>query len=167
VDDRDIVAALDRIHAGSTAADEETGWLDFKQPPGVSGRRTASEARGELERLLLDACLCFANGEGGVVVLGVADRVVGPAAFVGTDADVDKVKARVYELSSQPLLVDVRERSYSGTRLLELRVPRAVEVHADMKGRAPVVSARTVIRCLRSKSLSCAKSEPALTRPHR
>jgi ATP-dependent DNA helicase RecG len=70
-------------------------------------------------------------------VLGVADRRVGPAAFVGTDADVDKVKARVYELSSPPLLVDVRERIYSGKRLLELRVPRAVEVHADMKGRAP------------------------------
>lgn len=85
------------------------------------------------------ACInsCFANGDGGVVVLGVADRVAGPAAFVGTDVDPDKIKARLYELSAPPLLADVRERIFADVRLLELRVPGAVEVHADTKGRAP------------------------------
>ncbi len=137
MDDSDITAALDRILGGSTADGEETSTLDFKDVPVARGRRTVAEVQGELERVVLDACLCFANGDGGVVVVGVADRVAGEAAFVGTDADTDHLKSRVYALSRPPLLVDVRERTYAGVRLLELHVPRAVEVHADTKGRAP------------------------------
>ncbi|AEH08098.1 MULTISPECIES: ATP-binding protein [Protofrankia] len=134
--DASIGAALARILAGSMAEREETATLDFKEAPTARGRRSASEVQGELERIIVDACLCFANGDGGIVVLGVADRTPGAAAFVGTDTDAERLKSRVYQLSQPPLLVDVRERVFADARLLELRVPRGIEVHADSQGRA-------------------------------
>ena len=135
---RDLISdALTRIERGSSAERQEPEHLDFKEPPRPRGRRTSAELRGELERLVLDACLCFANGDGGVVVLGVSDRASGPEAFVGTQADGEYLKQRVYKMSNPSLLVDVRERMHGNVRLLEFHVPRGAEVHADMQGRAP------------------------------
>ncbi len=125
--------ALVRIVRGSTADSEESGTLDFKEPPRSGARRDAAD----LDRMLLNACLCFANADGGSVVLGVRDRTPGPDALVGTTEDGDRLRQRIYQLSNPPLLVDVRERVHEGVRLLEFLVPRSVEVHADTQGRAP------------------------------
>lgn len=129
--------ALARIERGSDAWKLESDHLDFKEPPRPGGRRTATDRQGELERLLLDACLCFANGDGGIVVLGVADRSSGPAALVGTQADGERLKQRIYQKSNPSLLVEIRERFHRGVRLLEFHVPRGAEIHADSQGRAP------------------------------
>jgi ATP-dependent DNA helicase RecG len=129
--------ALSRIDRGSNAQKQESDHLDFKEPPRGGGRRSAADQQRELERLILDACLCFANGDGGVVVLGVADRSPGPAALVGTTADGELLKQRIYQRSNPPLLVEARERIHRGVRLLEFHVPRGAEVHADSQGRAP------------------------------
>lgn len=135
---QDLVGdALTRIERGSNARKQESDHLDFKEPPRSGGRRTAADLQGELERLILDACLCFANGDGGVVVLGVADRSPGPTALVGTTADGELLKQRIYQKSNPPLLVGVCERIHGGVRLLEFHVPRGAEVHADSQGRAP------------------------------
>jgi ATP-dependent DNA helicase RecG len=135
---RDLVGdALARIERGSSARRLESQHLDFKEPPRATGRRTASDVQGELERLILDACLCFANGDGGVVVLGVSDKRSGPAALVGTRADGERLKQRIYQKSNPSLLVEVQERVHRGVRLLEFHVPRGAEIHADSQGRAP------------------------------
>lgn len=44
--------------------------------------------------VLADAAVCFANAEGGTIVVGVADSTAGPEAIVGTRLDAMLVKQR-------------------------------------------------------------------------
>ncbi len=134
----ELRSAYAAILAGARPADLESSTLDFKEEPtDRSGRRSRAEVAGDLEKLVTDACLCFANGDGGVVVLGVTDRRSGTEAFLGTQADGEHLKTRIYARSQPPLLVDVREHHVHGVRVIEFHVPRGVDVHADSQGRAP------------------------------
>ncbi|MEO7846162.1 MAG: ATP-binding protein [Nocardioides sp.] len=126
----DLNEILDSIFDGLWVADEvETPLLDFKQP--------SKDGPGETLRLLLDASLCFANSKGGRVVLGVADKVTGPKAFVGTDLEIEQVQEHIYLNAHPRLLVDVDVVDYKGARLLVLNIPESQDIHADGKGRAP------------------------------
>jgi ATP-dependent DNA helicase RecG len=77
----EILALLDRLES-ATADDLETQWLDFK--PWLSPKDDMKVA--------VEYAACFANGEGGVVVFGVADRVRGRARAIhgaaGYDLDI-------------------------------------------------------------------------------
>jgi ATP-dependent DNA helicase RecG len=120
--------ALRAIHGGRAARDLEGPTLEFKE-----------DARSEAESLsvVAQAALCFANGDGGMVVLGVADKTPGPGAFIGSSLDVDLVRRRIFELSRPPLVVDVWAERHFGARLVFVHVPRSPEIHADPQGRAP------------------------------
>ena len=126
--DPELQSALLAIEQGQRAHDVESVRLDFKQP---------ASSDKETVRRVVDGSLCFANAGGGTVVLGVANKVPGPDAFVGTDFDAATMRKRIHELSTPPLLVDVDELTWKGTRLLLVRVPEGLDVHADHQGRAP------------------------------
>jgi ATP-dependent DNA helicase RecG len=119
-------AALDAIRLGSTADAEESGTLDFKR----EGR-----SRQDIIKDLAEAAACFANSQGGTLVVGVRDRTPGPQAFEGTILDADVVLRRIYELTNPSLTVDVSEDTSQGKRLLIIDVPRSPDVH-QVEGRA-------------------------------
>ena len=85
--------------------------------------------------MLVAAFICFANTDGGTIVVGVVDDAAGSEAIVGTELDQMLVKQRIYELSQPPLLVETQELSHRGARLLVVTVPSGVEIHADTQGR--------------------------------
>lgn len=60
-----------------------------------------------MERIIADAAICFANAAGGVLIVGVADKLRGAAALKGTDLDPNVLRQRVFELTSPPLNVEV------------------------------------------------------------
>ncbi|MCK6526567.1 putative DNA binding domain-containing protein [Myxococcota bacterium] len=125
------VEALEAIRAildGARAADLESGTLEFKQQ-GRSFDDTVKE--------VVQATLCFANANGGTVVVGVADKLSGPAAFLGTSLDPADLQRRIYDLSRPPLLADVRRETVGAVALLLVVVPRSPEIHSDSQGRAP------------------------------
>lgn len=126
--DAEVRGALTAIHGGKKALSVETETLELKEDG-----RTESETM----KALVDACLCLANANGGVVVLGVRNKESGTAAFRGTAVDPDDAKRRVYELTQPHLLVDTAAESHFGVRLLITYVSRSPEIHADMQGRAP------------------------------
>lgn len=119
--------ALDAIEGGAVPAQLESSTLDFKQQ--------ITRSRNDALRDLAAAAICFANANGGVVVVGVADNVKGAGAFIGTDLVPDEVQQRIHELTTPSLLVDVQSHTRIQKRLLLIRVPRSPEVHADSKGR--------------------------------
>jgi ATP-dependent DNA helicase RecG len=125
---QELVVALEAVRAGRRAQELESSTLEFKE-----------EAKVEHDtiRSILDAALCFANTSGGIVVLGVSDKLSGPTAFKGTSLEVENVKRRVYELSRPHLLADVWAERHSGARLLFVHVPQGSEIHSDPQGRAP------------------------------
>jgi ATP-dependent DNA helicase RecG len=125
----EIRHALEAVAGGTVAAELESETLDFKE----EDRRS----RGDTEKLMRDAALCFANHIGGAVVLGVNNKKGGPDAFVGTSLSAGDLKKRIYELTEPPLLVDVTPVTFQGVDLLVVRVPESPEIHADKQGRAP------------------------------
>lgn len=128
----ELEKAIAAIADGAVPRDLETTTLDFKRP---------KASRRETLQMLADAALCFANAEGGSVVLGVADREPGTAAFVGADVSPTEVQRQIYDSTKPPLLVDARSLTVRGAgdrvALIEVRVPRSPEIHSDTGGRAP------------------------------
>ena len=123
----DVAGALQQVLEGAIASSLESSTLDFKE-----------EARSvtETERLLRDASICFANSDGGTIVLGIDDDARGPEAFVGTTFDVQDAQRRIYELTQPSILVTTGELTFGDARLLVISVPRSFEIHADSQGRA-------------------------------
>ena len=113
----DLPAILDRLEL-STADDLETQWLDFKPWQGVKDDM----------KVAVEYAACFANGEGGVVVFGVADRTRGRAQAIhgASGYDLDTWRRGIFDSTRPNLAVEVEElRVPEGTgRLLVVRVPR-------------------------------------------
>lgn len=120
--------ALAAIQSGSKPAELESQTLDFKE----DGR-----SLDETLRTLANAAICFANAQGGVIVVGLSDKAAGDAAIKGTRLDAVTVRRRIYELSRPGILVDIEERRLNECPVLLIRVPSGLEVYSDPQGRAP------------------------------
>lgn len=127
--DSDVSASLEAVRAGAPAASLESERLDFKQDDAGGEKATA--------RAITYAAICFANAQGGNLVLGVADLGAGPDAFVGTELEPSALKRRIWETSEPGLTVDIEQVVMSEARLLVVRVPESSQIHSDTSGRAP------------------------------
>ena len=123
----DISRVLSEIESGRRAAELEGQTLEFKQEKAVPE---------DTERDLAEAAVCLANGTGGVIVVGVADRVTGREAFLGTTLEIDHLRQSIYATTRPGLLVTVEEMQRVGVRLLLIRVPEGVDVYSDSKARS-------------------------------
>ena len=113
------------------ADDLEGQDLDFKRWP---------EGRTDASRQVVEAAIGMANGGGGTVVFGVADRIRGRSgALPGIPADVDVhlLKKAVYD-STDPKITPVFEEIAipEGTgRLLAMQIHPHMPPHTDTGGR--------------------------------
>ncbi|UKJ63073.1 putative DNA binding domain-containing protein [Cellulosimicrobium cellulans] len=129
--------ALQQIHAGATADSLETETLDFKRDPHtVTGRGAPGNPQARLIEELVDTVVCFANGRGGRIVLGIDDRTPGPGAFYGTQADMGFLRNRIYGNTRPQLTVPIDEIEFHGTRILVITVPEGLDLITDSKGKA-------------------------------
>ncbi|MDO5699471.1 MAG: putative DNA binding domain-containing protein [Dermatophilus congolensis] len=128
---------MQRILDGATADSLETDLLDFKRDPHtVSGRGAPGNPQARLVEELVDAVVCFANGRGGRIVLGVDDRASSESAFVGTAADSTFLRNRIYGNTKPQLTVPIDEIEVAGARLLVITVPEGLDLVTDSKGKA-------------------------------
>lgn len=125
----DTRLALDLLASGRTARELENERLDFKEPP--------PEVKACL-RLLADAAVCFANAEGGDVVLGVSDSISGSGALVGVPPalSLDVVRRGIFERTRPQLTCIVEEIVRTGQRLVVISVPKGVAPHSNASGTA-------------------------------
>ncbi|NRD26574.1 ATP-binding protein [Frigoribacterium sp. VKM Ac-2836] len=121
------IQALDKVAAGAVANSVENQHVDFK----VQGRSLSDTLDN-----LAEAAACFANAEGGYVLVGVRDDGAGPEAFVGHDLDPVKTRSRIYEITTPALMVDVFELQHAAGSVLVIRVPQGVAVHS-VKSKLP------------------------------
>ena len=133
-----VYEAIDRIVAGAVVDSEETEHLDFKQDPAtVPAPHTPANPQSRLVEMLVEAVICFANSDdGGVVVLGLADKDKGPGALTGTAVDRAFVRRKIFDNTKPPLPVAVHEHDHLGTRLLIIEVPPGLDLYTDSRGRA-------------------------------
>ncbi|MEN5074743.1 ATP-binding protein [Isoptericola cucumis] len=141
----EVIRALDRIHDGETADAIEGDSLEFKQDPAtVDATHRSKNPRAELVQVLVGAAVCMANGDGGALVVGVADKVAGPAALVGTDAEPDDIRRKIFSNTRPSLTVGATELEHRGVRFVVIDVPQGLDLHTDSQGRA---TRRSAARC--------------------
>lgn len=124
--DPKIERALNSIWDGTPAADLKSQALDFKT--------TGRSLRDTLKNLA-EAAACFANAQGGTLVVGVEDKAWGADAFVGSTLDPIRTVSRIYELTEPGLIVITDQLFFRGTELTLITVPRSPDVH-QIGGRA-------------------------------
>lgn len=126
--DNEILAVLDDLDS-CCAGELESKWLDFKKWEDQKASR----------RLAVEMAVCFANAEGGVVVFGVDDKLVGKAGAIhGTEeVNEDDWRKSVYDGTRLGIDVEVSQVAVNeGTgRLLIMRVPKSTDgPHGTVKG---------------------------------
>lgn len=129
----EAATAIDMVASGTNADARESEVIDFKEDPsrrGLGGgdMQTGRRSDRAFAADLAQAAACLANHRGGTVIVGVADRPGGVAAFRGTDLDQEELRQRIHEITSPPLTVDVVEHQEprSGKRLLLILAPEAL-----------------------------------------
>ena len=102
--------------------DRENHTLDYKSLRLITGS-TANFAE------LAQACVCFANGAGGTLLIGIEDDADAPAPDQRVaPALLDKIRKRVGELSVNVQVLPELRRHDNGGEYIQVTVPRAVGV---------------------------------------
>jgi len=116
----DILRLLDELDKGKVADDLESETLDFK--PWLADAK-------ENQAVAIEAAVCFANSEGGVIVFGVRDRTRGRKAAISGCAgyDVDVWRRAIYDATRPHLTVEIETVDAPEGRLLLVRTPKGVK----------------------------------------
>jgi ATP-dependent DNA helicase RecG len=127
---QDIVALLPELDFDAADALEAED-LDFKQ--------WDTKSRDKAVQKVVQMAVCMANGSGGTVVFGVADRVAGRAdAVLGVpvDIDINRLKKAVYDQTDPKIMPVFEELSVpEGTgRLLLMQIHPGMPPYTDTRG---------------------------------
>lgn len=131
---KDIIELLPELEHG-IADDLEDQDLDFKQWDGHS--------RDKAVRIVVQMAVCMANGGGGTVVLGVADRVQGrDKAILGVppEIDINLLKKAVYDQTDPkitPVFEDLSVPEGTG-RLILMQIYPGMPPYTDTAGRGTI-----------------------------
>jgi ATP-dependent DNA helicase RecG len=138
--------AIEKVKNGALPRTLEDELLDFKEEKGTFDPKTKRRTpipptHDPAAHALAGETACMANGlagGGGILVVGVDDKVAGPDAFVGTYLDVEWLRDRIYALTQPKYSIEPIETIYVGeARLYLISVPPAIEeVRVDGKLRA-------------------------------
>ena len=111
----EILVLLDRLEQEPADA-LENDVLEFKR------WRDAKMSMNEA----IETAICFANADGGVVVFGVRDRIVGRRQAITGCAgyDIDTWQRAIYDGTRPNLTVEIEEISVPEGNLLLIRIPR-------------------------------------------
>jgi ATP-dependent DNA helicase RecG len=85
---------------------------------------------------LAQDCVCFANGAGGQIALGIEDEATDPPAGQRLDADLlGKIRQRVGELTVNVQVVPEIQQGTNGGEFILLTIPRPLGVASTSDGR--------------------------------
>lgn len=130
--------ALRAIWEGAMPDSLESEILEFKEDPIHNASGNPKKARAQLLEKLIDESVCLANGDaaGGYIVVGLADRKSGPAAFTGTDYEPDDVERKIFNGTRPNLRVEAFNVDFNDIQLLIIRIPEALSLYTRTKGQA-------------------------------
>lgn len=118
-----------------TKADSRT--LSFKEDEKLDRKslRLVQDAQASFHELAKD-CVCFANGAGGTLIIGVEDDATEPAADQRVDlALLEKIKKRIGELTVNVSVAAERHVHANGGEYIRLNIRRASSVASTSDGR--------------------------------
>lgn len=136
--------------------DGESHLVDHKSLRMVTGKTA------DFEELARD-CVCFANGPGGRLYIGIDDGEPGPRADQRIDAGlVERIRKRVGELTVNVEVVPEIRSSQAGGEYIVLTVPRSLGVASTADGRYFVRIGDTCCPVVGDDVLRLADERPAV-----
>lgn len=119
MDWKDIEKKLDKIYSGQKCAEDIEGqFLEIKKCP---------KKIKDVIRVCRDMAVCFANADGGSLVLGVENNIYSPKAFTGCQAfEGWRIAKEVYRGTEQPVAVQVDYHPFNDVELIEMKVPKGI-----------------------------------------
>lgn len=117
---------LESISAGAVPGTLESSVLEFKRADG---------SFESVAKTVAEVAACLANAEGGMIIVGIDDKVGGELAFLGCPFESERLRVRIWELTSPSLAVAVATRTFESVDLVVVTVPVGLEVHT-VAGRA-------------------------------
>ncbi|WP_062355681.1 RNA-binding domain-containing protein [Herbidospora yilanensis] len=139
--------ALSLIGDNWDAGQAESADVDFKETPDTTNGGVPG-ARKNFREMLAETAVCFANGEGGAIVVGVKNRApTAEAAIAGVPSayEIEELVRSIFENTAPAITVRPQVREIAGKRVFILVVPKGVGVHSTRKG---VYKIRLHDRCL-------------------
>lgn len=130
---KEIEALLPQLDQASAASLEGQD-LDFKQWP-------SSKADGA--SLAVEAAICMANGGGGTIVFGVADKAIGRVKAIGgvpLDIDTNELRRTIHDRTDpklSPVFEELQVPEGTG-RLLIMQIHSGSPPYTDSSGRAKI-----------------------------
>lgn len=128
LDRSELDRILARVGSAQPAGFYESQHLEFKEP---------AKSVKETLALVADAAVCFANAEGGTIVLGVNDKATKrDQAIVGVESgtSIDVIRSGIFDRTQPSLTPFVFEREEDGIRLIVIEVPPGVRPHSNTAG---------------------------------
>jgi ATP-dependent DNA helicase RecG len=117
-----VATLLAGLEAGGEADDFEGAVLDCKEDsrsrPQPSRGSAPRDPNDHVARMVADAVACFANANGGVVVLGIQDHLAGLSAINGTPIDEWWLVNRIRQLIGHAVQIEALETH--GHRILTI-----------------------------------------------
>lgn len=111
---------------------------------------------------LAQDCVCFANGAGGTLLIGIEDDGQAPPANQRIEPNLlDKIRKRISELTVNVQVLPQLRRHESGGEYIALEIPRAIGVASTSDGRYFVRVGDTCQPVLGDDVLRLANERPA------
>jgi ATP-dependent DNA helicase RecG len=131
-----VEALLESIGDDWDASAVEDHRIDFKETPETAGNDGA-RARKRFHELLAETAVCFANAEGGAIVVGVRDRAATreealpgvPPAYTP-----EELVSVIFERTAPAILTRPSVLETDGRRVIVLLTPRGSGVHSTTQG---------------------------------
>ena len=120
----EVANAVRAVTEGASAHSQESQTLDFKVTDNDRNRAFTD---------LAEAAACFANADGGYIVVGVKNTPGGLDALTGTKLGITEIRKGVFEKTAPNLAVEVSEfypREAPNARLVVIRVDAGTQVYS-------------------------------------
>jgi ATP-dependent DNA helicase RecG len=97
--------------------------------------RTVTGKTADWDELARD-CVCFANGQGGRLLIGIEDGEVSPPVSQRVSSELlDRLRKRINELTVNVQVLPQLMSAKNGGQYIELRISRALGVASTTDGR--------------------------------
>ena len=111
----------------------ETQHLDFKRFPTTSNQK---DHKKKLSSLLREYTVAFANSDGGILLLGIENNIIGPEAITGCqNYNIDEMRRMIFDGTRPPIIAEIEELPQPKSMVLAVKVQKSARIHSTSSGK--------------------------------
>ena len=128
-----ISQLLAKIKTTTPAHALENHQLDFKRFPTASNQENQKK---KLSSLLREYAVAFANADGGTLLFGIEDNIIGPEAITGChNYNIDEMRRMIFDGTRPPIIAEIEELQQPEGMVLAVNVVKSSRIHSTSSGK--------------------------------